>query len=185
MQRRAIRDALGSLSSVLADRELRARLVIVGGAALLLREGLERPTMDVDVVAVSTGQGDVRMLHRLPEELVDAATDVAAILGLDDDWLNAGAVSVVGHMLPEGFHERLRWESFGSGLEVAVPARIDLLRLKLLAAADEGPGSVHVSDLVAVSPSEAELGLAEEWAATRRSPEELRDVTAAVRRALR
>ena len=158
-----LRTALRTLSETLTDRGISARVAVVGGAALLLTEGLHRPTQDVDVVAASTGPGPLRSDLQLPAELTEAARDVARIHSLDEDWLNAGALGVISHLLPEGFEERLRSEAFGDGLIVSVLAREDLIRLKLFAANDEGPYGVHFDDLLAVGATDEELREAATW----------------------
>lgn len=136
-------------------------MAVIGGAALLLAEGGVRPTQDVDVVAVASGEETLRSA-RLPPTLVQAAEDVAAMLGLDEDWLNAAATSLVADRLPAGYRERLRTERFGK-LTVSVLGRQDLIRLKLYAAADEGPGSPHVRDLVQIGLTGSELDDARAW----------------------
>jgi hypothetical protein len=162
-----LRTALRALADALSDRGISAHIVIVGGSALLLREGLRRATQDVDVVAASLDAAPLRREHALPRELREAALDVARVLELDPDWLNAGALGVIGHLLPEGFEDRLRSESFGTGLIVSVLSRPDLLRLKLFAASDEGPAGVHFSDLCAMRPTAEELADAHGWVAAR------------------
>jgi hypothetical protein len=157
-----LRRALDALGGVLADRGLAFHVAIAGGSALLLMEGGSRPTQDVDVVAWGSGRDPLRVDHLLPAELVEAAQDVATVLELDPDWLNAGAVALVGHVLPAGYESRLRSEDFGN-LTVSVLAREDLLRLKLYAASDEGPGSVHLLDLRSLAPTPDELREAAEW----------------------
>jgi hypothetical protein len=66
-------------------------------------------------------------------------------------------------VLPEGFEERLRSESFGDALIVSVAARQDLIRLKLFAAHDEGPYGVHFEDLLAMGVTPDELHEAAGW----------------------
>lgn len=158
-----LRTALRTLGETLSDRGVSARVAIIGGAALLLAEGLLRPTQDVDVVAVSTGDGRLKKSYELPAELAEAALDVARVHGLDEDWLNAGALGAVFHVLPEGFEERLRSESFGGALIVSVAAREDLIRLKLFAAHGEGPYGVHFEDLLAMGATSVELDEAAAW----------------------
>jgi hypothetical protein len=182
-----LRIALQALADALSDRGVAARIVIVGGSALLLGERLHRATQDVDVVAASVDAGPLRRQQELPQELVEAALDVARALDLDPDWLNAGALGVIGHLLPEGFEERLRSESFGAGLTVSVLSRSDLLRLKLFAASDEGPAGVHFSDVCAMHPTAEELSDARAWVASRFAPgplPELDDIVDQIRAAL-
>ena len=166
MQRHELRRALEALGTVLSDRGLAYRIVVAGGAALLLREGLERATQDVDVVAVSRSEEALRPRHMLPTELIAAAEDVARLYNLESDWLNAGALGILADRLPQGYQDRLRTERFGN-LTVSVLARQDLIRLKLYAATDEGPGSVHLNDLVRMSPTADEVHLAVTWVRSR------------------
>jgi hypothetical protein len=136
---------------------------VVGGAALLLRGLIERPTRDVAVVAVAEADGEPRPRFELPQELREAVADVAADLSIPDaDWLNAGAVSLIGDRLPPGYSDRLQSLVFDA-LIVSVFGRQDLIHLKLYAASDEGPGSYHTQDLVALSPTEGELDDARRW----------------------
>ncbi|MGH3442470.1 MAG: hypothetical protein ACRDUY_10615 [Nitriliruptorales bacterium] len=155
---------LEALGGTLADRGLDFHIAIAGAAALLLTEGLDHPTQDVDVVAVAPSGTPLRSSQQLelPLDLVRAAEDVAAVMGLDRDWLNAGALGVLFDRLPEGYEDRLRPTRFGN-LTVSVLGRQDLVRLKLWAAADEGPGSRHHVALVQMGLSAAEVDDAEAW----------------------
>lgn len=161
LEEEKLRSALRALGATLADRGEAFHVAIVGGAALLLAEAGIRPTQDVDVVAVASGDEALRS-HQLPMALVQAAEDVAEMLGLDEDWLNAGAAAVLADRLPAGYQERLRTEQFGN-LTVSVLGRQDLIRLKLYAAADEGPGSRHVRDLIQIGLTRQELDDARGW----------------------
>jgi hypothetical protein len=147
---------------VLQDRDLRYNIAIVGGSALLLTGEGSRATQDADVVALATGDAELRPTWRLPADLESAVLDVAATLGLRSDWLYAGAGALVGHRLPGGYERRLRTRSFG-GLVVSVLRRPDLIALKLLAAVDEGPTSRHMWDLRTLEPTRRELERAFRW----------------------
>ena len=162
MDRARLEEALDALGRVLADRGVRYRVVVLGGSALLLAEGSTRPTQDVDVAAVAAENAPIRRVFELPKDLTEAIRDVAATLGLPADWMNAGAGALVAGLLPDGYEERLRTRSMG-GLTVALPARIDLLRLKVYAVADEGPGSTHLQDVLGMAPFRAELEQAIAW----------------------
>lgn len=157
-----LEEALRILGETLLDRGLEYHLVVVGGAALLLSHEGRRPTQDVDVLALAAADGPVRVRFELPDPLAETARDVAASLGLPDDWLNCGAAGVLEHRLPPDYETRLQTRTFG-GLRISVPARVDLLRLKLFAAADEGPGSRHLTDLQRMAPARAELDVAAQW----------------------
>ncbi len=62
--------------------------------------------------------------------------------------------------------EDITWRNYGGGLDVGLVGRRTLIALKLFAAADGGPGSVHTQDLVALQPTPAELASAAEWVRT-------------------
>lgn len=147
-------------------------VVILGGAALNLLGIVQRTTTDVDILAFATSwSGDgapaQARLHEppepIPEPLARAARTVARDLELDPDWLNSGPALQWRAGLPPGLETRLRWQRYAS-LWVGVVDRYDLVFFKLFAAADSsGPQSVHYQDLLALSPSNAELQVAAEW----------------------
>ncbi|MDX1622251.1 MAG: hypothetical protein R3320_14735 [Nitriliruptorales bacterium] len=89
--------------------------------------------------------------------------------------------------LPAGYEKRLVTESFGD-LTVSTLSREDLIRLKLFAAADEGPGSTHLLDLLRMSSSQRELDVARRWVKERYPPgplPELDDVVVVLEKAVR
>jgi hypothetical protein len=77
--------ALRALGDVLGSRGYANELVVVGGAALLLRGTVSRPTKDGDVVGERRPDGSIARLDVLPPELARAALDVARAYGLADD----------------------------------------------------------------------------------------------------
>lgn len=166
LQREKLLEALSTLGDVLSDRGLRYHVAVVGGAGLLLSIDVARPTQDVDVVAVGADDQDLREQYELPPALTEAALDVARSLGLRKDWLNASAAAILLGELPDGYKERLNSRLFG-GLVVSVLGRLDLMRLKVYAAADEGPGSRHVQDLLLMRPTAEEAGDALNWTRSR------------------
>lgn len=157
-----LRRALRSLGTTLADRGLRYHVAIVGGAALLLRDDHDRPTGDVDVAAVAEGINEPQPRLELPEQLRSAAADVARTLGLDDDWLNSGAVAHVGDKLPTDYLERTNPIVYDA-LTISVLGRQDLIRLKTYAATDEGPTSQHARDLATMHATRDERAEALAW----------------------
>jgi hypothetical protein len=159
-----LEEALQGLGELLADRHLRCDIAVVGGAALLLRGYGSRVTRVVDVVAAVDGKDLVR-LDRLPAPLEQAARDVAADLGLPENWLNPGPASLLHFGLPEGFLGRCQTRRYAA-LTVRVAGRFDQLCLKIYAAADQGPRSKHLADLEALKPSGDELSRAAEWCRT-------------------
>jgi hypothetical protein len=139
-------------------------IVVVGGAALALRGWVPRTTQDVDVIALSDPGGRLAR-PRFPAALVRAVERVARDFNLPDDWLNA-AVGAQWHVgLPDGLADDLEWRVF-RGLRVGLAGRATLIALKLFAAVDKGPGSVHLQDLVVLAPSDQEFVVASAWVRT-------------------
>ena len=152
------------LGEVLADRGERSELVVVGGAALALLGFVRRTTRGVDVLGSRTGD-QVVPFRQLPDGLALAVRDVAGVLDLAPNWLNAGPASLVDLGLPDGFvHRLVRLDSGALVLHLA--GREDLIAFKLYAAVDDGPRSKHFSDLKALDPSPDELRSAARWAKT-------------------
>ncbi len=78
--------AFEALSVRLAEREVRAHIYIVGGAAMMLTHRRSKGTVDVDALMID------------PREVVmEAATEVGRDQGLDDDWLNDEVRWMPGH----------------------------------------------------------------------------------------
>lgn len=146
---------------MLAARGRRYELVVVGGGSLMLLGLLQRPTRDIDVVALAE-QGRYVSADPLPKELVQARDDVARTLGLAEDWINPGPAARLDFGLPAGFEARVETKSYG-GLSLHIAGRFDQVCLKLYASVDQGPGSKHAQDLRALDPSPEELITAARW----------------------
>ena len=157
-------DALEAVGERLASDGVTCALVVVGGAALNLLRIVDRPTIDVDVLASVGSDGEtLQPPDPLPEALRRAVVAVAHDRGLADDWVNTAVADQWRFGLPPGLGERLTWESFG-GLRVGLVGRRDLVCLKLYASVDQtGPDNVHVRDLLALRPTDAELAAAAGW----------------------
>jgi hypothetical protein len=156
-----LRAALADLGRVLELRGEPYQIVIIGGSALLLGGWIDRPTIDVDVVALRE-DGLLVKPAPLPQPLRVAVEDVAAARGLPPTWLNAGPADLMDWGLPSGFSDRLSQEEHG-GLTVLVADRLDLICTKLYAVADLGPRGRHVDDLRALTPTPAQLRFAVTW----------------------
>ncbi len=153
-------------------------LVVCGGAAMIAVGILARTTRDVDVVALlEDGQRLVAPVP-LPSSLVEAANEVAEVLSLPRDWLNNGPSRDEGGLyqmgLPAGLQDRLHMRAYGSHLTVHFIDRIDQIHFKLYAAVDRG--GYHVTDLVTLKPTSAELTRAAQWALTHDVSEEFRQL---------
>ena len=104
---------LSALAEQLAARATSMHLVVIGGSGLLAMGLGDRPTRDVDVVAV-VGNGRLVTAQPFPPALDEAAGRVAVDFGLQANWLNPGPTALleVGG-LPEGFIDRVSTEDFG------------------------------------------------------------------------
>lgn len=161
-----LHEALELLGAYLLERGAHHELVAIGGSALLLLGAIERPTQDLDIVAI-VERAEYRSAHPLPKELVQAAELVAEHVGLDPRWLNAGpAEALMRGGLPRGFASRVVTRDYG-GLTLHLASRQDQVFFKLHAAADRGdPRGKHAVDLMALSPTREELIAGARWAQT-------------------
>ncbi len=157
-------ELLTALSEQLAVAGARCELVVVGGAGLLALGIIDRPTRDVDVLALRVG-GELVNADPLPRELVAARDRVSRDFGLPWTWLNAGPSSLLDFGLPEGFVGRLETKAYGDELTVHFASRLDQIHFKLYAVIDQGPGK-HEFDLRALNPAPDELVRAARWTRT-------------------
>jgi len=161
-----LEEALTTLGAVLDDRGHHASLALIGGGALLLAGYIQRPTMDLDVVAIVRGK-DLLTAEPLPKALIEAVHDVATALDLEPAWLNPGPTSILRLGLPQGFIERCEQRRYDA-LEVFIAGRLDQVALKLYAAADHWPArrNKHLDDLRRLRASSEELRSAAAWCRT-------------------
>ncbi len=167
-------DALEALGALLEANGHTEHLVVVGGVAMNLRGFHARGTSDVDVIArgIPTMQGAPVLFtpEPLPEVVEAGIRRVARDFGLAPDWMNTVVAKQWHGGMPPGLADDLEWHPFGS-LHVGVPGRGAMTALKLFAAMDQGPRSVHMQDLLRLAPSDAELERAAEWVATQDASE--------------
>lgn len=155
-----------ALSAELARRgSARTEICVIGGTALNMIGVVERPTRDIDIVALAHTDhsgiiriGDSRLL---PEVLVESARAVAREFGIEEDWLNSGPTSLLDAGMPEGFAGRLETREYGTVLAVHFAGRLDQICLKTYAAADVS--GRHLTDLLALNPVRDELDFAFRW----------------------
>jgi hypothetical protein len=163
----ALNEALGLLGSRLdIEGASPVDIVVCGGASLIVTELIVRTTKDVDVLAMIERSVDDRSISAkralLPESLKKAAAQVAEDLGLDENWLNTGPKDLVEYGLPAGFEKRLQSRKYGKLLTIYFVGRLDQIHFKVYASVDSGPGR-HVTDLLALKPTEKEIELAARW----------------------
>ena len=163
-QRDSLEEARRTLGAVLEARRTPYAILVVGGSNLLLLGLVDRPTADLDVIAVKEGQ-HYRKIGDLPEPLVRAAADVADALSISAGWLNNGPAALMDLGLPAGWEARVDVRRYGA-LEVHLTSRFDQICFKLYAAVDRGPKDKHFADLVALEPSREELLEAARWTTT-------------------
>ena len=153
----------------LAADSVRVAIVVVGGASLITRGWVRRATKDVDVIAILDPEtkASPKLIppDPLPRSLQEAGLRVARDYDLPPDWLNAEVGAQWRTGLPADLTEDLEWWTFG-GLDVAFAGRQTIIALKLYAAVDRGPESVHVQDLVTLRPTADELERARQWVLT-------------------
>ncbi|HWH45471.1 MAG TPA: hypothetical protein VNT32_12145 [Thermoleophilaceae bacterium] len=157
-------ELLAALGEQLAAVDYACDLVVIGGAGLLALGMIDRPTRDVDLLALRFGD-ELQMPRPLPAELMAAAERVGRDFAVPGGWLNAGPSGLLELGLPEGLLARLVTRSYGSALTVHFASRLDQIHFKLYAAVDQGPGK-HESDLRALAPNRDELIAAARWALT-------------------
>jgi hypothetical protein len=130
---------------------------------------VRRSTNDVDVIARAyrDPEGGVHLSRAepFPDSLQTAIRTVARDFGLPPGWMNAEVGAQWGHGLPHWILEDITGRTYGS-LHVGLVGRRTLIALKLFAAVDSGPRSVHAQDLVALGPTGAEWEESRRWVAT-------------------
>lgn len=168
LDRAALDLAMKSLAIRLSENHSEpVEIVVCGGSALILTGMIPRTTKDVDIIALMRA-GHLASPAPLPDELLRAAKEVAADLGLDDNWLNNGPSRGEGGLfqmgLPAGFAARLTSSTYDERLTVHYIHRVDHIYFKLYASVDRG--GYHIEDLRALDPTSEELEAAARWCMT-------------------
>ena len=163
--------ALNALSAFLEEEgAAHETLVIIGGTALISLGLVSRATKDVDIMAGVDPERGLIDPRPMSAALCAAAEKVAREMELEPSWINTGPADQVLAGLPTGFLTRLTRRDYGSALTICLPDRFDLVHLKLFAIMDQGRGR-HVSDLVAMKPTDDELLTAARWVLTQDASE--------------
>lgn len=160
-----IEEALSAVGELLAAERTHVSIVVVGGATLNLLGIVRRSTRDVDVIARAfrdeEGTLHLTRAEPFPPALRTAIATVARDLGLPGDWMNAEVGMQWSQGLPPWILADIEWRPH-AGLSVGLVGRRTLIALKLFAAVD-GTSRVHLQDLLALRPSDAELGESAAW----------------------
>jgi len=156
---------LQAVGDYLEDGGATACILVVGGAVLVLRGWVERSTQDIDVIAMRLPASAELLPPEFQAPLVDAIQRVALDRGLPADWLNTAVAMQWRTGLPPTLDSDIEWRTF-AGLQVGLAGRQAMLALKLFAATDRGPDSVHCRDLLVLAPTDAELEAAAAWVRT-------------------
>jgi hypothetical protein len=164
-----IETALAAAGDLLRAAGEEISIVVVGGATMNLLGIVRRSTNDIDVIAQAfrDGEGALRLSQAepFPATLQTAIRTVARDFGLLANWMNAEVGAQWVHGLPPWILEDITWRTYGN-LHVGLVGRRTLIALKLFAAVDRGPRSVHVQDLLALAPTDAEWEESRRWVAT-------------------
>lgn len=137
-----------ALDAELSRAKQKRELVICGGAALIALGIVSRETRDVDV-----------LIPELDALLEEAAKKIAPSFQLKKGWLNNGPRDLIKD-LPKNWQTDCTKVFEGKSLRVLSIGRADLIRSKLYAACDRPE---HLSDLIALKPTQSELAEAETW----------------------
>ena len=183
-----IEEALAAVGDLLQVAGERVAIVIVGGATLNLLGIVQRSTSDVDVIARAfrDERGKLRLSRAepFPESLLQAIRTVARDFGLSETWMNAEIGAQWSQGLPPWIESDITWRAFGH-LDVGLVGRRTLIALKLIAAIDS-KRRVHLHDLLALRPADAELEESAAWVATQDAgpefPDAITEMVAYVRR---
>jgi len=110
------------------------KIVIVGGAAMIIHFGATRATRDVDAIV----EGDNL------REIKNASKIVADKFQLDDDWLN-DSVKGFANILPPDFHKRItKLELDLYNLEIFVLGISEQLIMKIVALREQDLEDIEV-----------------------------------------
>ncbi|MEY4787358.1 MAG: hypothetical protein RL692_1252 [Planctomycetota bacterium] len=144
--------------------------IVCGGTALALQGIGTRSTRDVDVLGNWMPQElQIVAIGIFPPAVERAIARVAEahseLLEIGSRWVNLGPQEIVKCGLPERFAERLTAMRIGDRLTLHLLGRIDLIALKLYAAADDmgSRQQIHLDDLRLFEPTAEEINRAIHW----------------------
>lgn len=163
-----LEEALNLLGEILSTQKSSEYWAVVCGGSSLLALGLiQRPTRDVDILALRDIEGAIDRVYPLPSDLGKAAAKVADELGLADNWLNSASSLHFPDLnsLPNSFWTGLETREFGSHLKMSFVERKGLLLLKFYAALNRAEQR-DLDDLASLAPGVGETERALDWVTT-------------------
>jgi hypothetical protein len=125
---------------------------IIGGAALIVMEVLDRVTQDIDCL-------DPKIPDEIKKASVEFAEERADDLALKENWLNNGPASLKLD-LPKSWRRQVVRIYEGKNLSLYTLGRLDLLRSKLFAYCDR---QQDLEDCEALRPTLDELQTCLPW----------------------
>ncbi|OGJ86910.1 MAG: hypothetical protein A2487_05845 [Candidatus Raymondbacteria bacterium RifOxyC12_full_50_8] len=121
---------------------IQTQIIVCGGAAGILVHGLERDTLDINILA---GEPPVAQLSK---HIISLANKH----GLPEKWINDGAKGYIDY-LPDDFRDRLiRLKATFKHIKVYALSRVDLIIMKLAAFRPE-----DIEDIVFLKPETKDI----------------------------
>jgi hypothetical protein len=148
----SVTKAIEGFDEYLGAKGLTFTATVIGGAALIVMEVLDRVTQDVDCL-------DPKLPEDIKRASVDFARERSADLALKENWLNNGPASLKLD-LPEGWRKKIVRIYEGKNLTLYTLGRLDLLRSKLFAYCDR---QQDLEDCEALRPTAEELRTCLPW----------------------
>lgn len=139
MKRERILELLDKLNQKLRDEGIKKKIVICGGAAMILSNYEREETQDVDILKPENDD----VLKRLSK---DVANETGV---LRSNWLNSDCtIFMREHPLPKGWEKRILNKYKASNLKVLVLAPEDILFTKLCSHIDREMDEDDIRELV-------------------------------------
>ena len=142
------KEIVAKFDRYLADKSLSFSGVVVGGAALVLLDIVDRPTKDFDFLD-----------SVIPAEIAGAAATFAELHHLSKYWFNSGPSDLVRY-LPAQWRDELVLLYQGCALQLWTLPRIGLLKAKIWALCDR---QRDFDDVIKMSPTNDELQTVKLW----------------------
>lgn len=161
-----LEEALSLLGELLEGRGVPpVDLVVCGGAALRAAGIVGRVTKDVDVLA-RRGEVDRELMGAwpLPDEVKEAADEVAREMRLPSDWLNASTSMLMVPLeeIPAELWSEVIEKEYGPSLRVGFVGRVGQIYLKIYAVVGREQRR-DMEDLKALAPSMKEWNSVVAW----------------------